>query len=55
VNNLHKIERPKFERRGATVFSVLMRVSDDALGMMVPGERFDEPTNGVVAGEAAKR
>jgi hypothetical protein len=47
TEGLHKVERPKFERRAASGFSAFMfRVpDDDATGMMTPDEVYGEPTN----------
>jgi hypothetical protein len=39
TEGLHKIERPKFERRAASDFSALMLLPPgDAIGMMTPDE-----------------
>jgi transposase len=45
TEGLHKVERPKFERRRGNRISALMRVPGDALGMMTPDELFSEPSN----------
>jgi transposase len=43
TEGLHKVERPKFERRAGNGISAFMRVPGDALGMMTPDELFGEP------------
>jgi transposase len=45
TEGLHKVERPKFERRPGNGISAPIRVAGDALGMMMPDELFSEPTN----------
>jgi len=46
TEGLHKVERPKFVRRTSSGdVSPLMRLSDDAIGMMSPDELFGEHTN----------
>jgi len=45
TQGLHKVERPKFERRAVSGFSALMRLDDEAIGMMMPDELFGEATN----------
>lgn len=46
TEGLHKIERPKFERRTAGGFSALfMQRSDDTIGMLLPEDVFGEPIN----------
>ena len=43
---LHKVERPKFERRAdGGVSAFLLRMPGDAIGAMTANESFDEPTN----------
>jgi transposase len=45
TEGLHKVERPKFERRDAASFSAFMSVPPGSLGMMLPDDPYDEPAN----------
>jgi transposase len=45
TEGLHKFERPKFERLDPASFSAFTSVPPGSLGMILPGDPFDEPAN----------